>query len=99
MIGIEQLTVRFGRVRAVDGVTLQIPEGEWLTLIGANGAGKTSLLRAIAQLERYEGGVRVDDQLLSELPPRRRARLVAYLPQSPQVPADMSVIDYVLVRA
>ena len=92
------MTVRFGgtdgRARTCRGT---VGRGEWVGLIGANGAGKTTLLRAIAQLERHDGPVRVDGQPLGALPRRRRAQLVAYVPQKPELPADMTVIDYTLL--
>ncbi len=48
MIAIDKISVRFGRVRAVDDLSLAIEKGESILLAGANGAGKTSLLRAMA---------------------------------------------------
>ena len=47
---IEKLTTDYGPVRAVDGVTLAVNEGSITTVLGANGAGKTSLLRTISGL-------------------------------------------------
>lgn len=91
------VTVRYqGRV-AVDSVTLAVPPGEWIGLLGANGAGKTTLLRAMAGLVGYEGEVRVAGRPLGEMSRRDRARAVAYVPQSPSMPADMTVSDYTLL--
>lgn len=56
MIAINQLTVRFGRVRAVDGLSATIDKGESILLAGANGAGKTTLLRALAGVLRSDHG-------------------------------------------
>ncbi len=61
------------------------------------GPGKTTLLRALAHLERYQGRVQVDGQPVDALPRRRRAQLVAYVPQMPELPADMTVIEYTLL--
>jgi branched-chain amino acid transport system ATP-binding protein len=66
MLEIENLTTDYGPVRAVDGVTLAVPEGSVTAVLGANGAGKTSLLRTISGLERASSGhVRLDgDEVL-----------------------------------
>lgn len=53
---IEQLTTDYGPVRAVDGVSLSVAEGSVTAVLGANGAGKTSLLRTISGLERASSG-------------------------------------------
>jgi branched-chain amino acid transport system ATP-binding protein len=56
VLEIEELTTDYGPVRAVDGVTLAVEEGSITAVLGANGAGKTSLLRTISGLERASGG-------------------------------------------
>jgi multiple sugar transport system ATP-binding protein len=50
-IGLEGVSKRFGRARAVDGLTLSIADGEFCVLLGPTGAGKTTTLRLIAGLE------------------------------------------------
>jgi len=97
MVTFEGVSVRFGDTRALRGVTGSVGRGEWVGLIGANGAGKTTLLRAVAHLERHDGRVQVDGQPVAALSRRRRARLVAYVPQAPELPADMTVLDYTLL--
>jgi iron complex transport system ATP-binding protein len=97
MITFERVTVRFGATEALRGVSGAIGRGEWVGLIGANGAGKTTLLRSLAHLQRHEGRVRVDGHSVDGLARRRRAQLVAYVPQTPELPADMTVIDYTLL--
>lgn len=97
MIDVRDLTVTRGEQTTLSDVSLTVESGEWVGLIGANGAGKSTLLRAIVQLERYEGSVLVAGDDLSSLPARRRAQLVAFQPQSPSVPADMTVGEYVLL--
>jgi iron complex transport system ATP-binding protein len=97
MIGLNGVTVRFDGTTAVRDVCAAVGCGEWVALIGANGAGKTTLLRAIAQLQRHDGTVQVAGRAIGDLPRRQRARLVAYVPQKPHLPADMTVIDYTLL--
>jgi iron complex transport system ATP-binding protein len=97
MIELDHLTVRFDATTAVHDITESVAHSEWVGLIGANGAGKTTLLRAVAHLEHHDGTVRVDGHLTRDLPRRRRAQLVAYVPQNPQLPADMTVLDYTIL--
>ncbi len=72
-----------------------IEHGRWLGLIGANGAGKTSLLKALARLVDFEGVIHVEGHVTSELSRREFAQLVAYVPQKPEFPPEMRAIDYV----
>ncbi|WP_254538580.1 ABC transporter ATP-binding protein [Halomarina litorea] len=59
-MGVSDLTVAYGDVTAVEGVSLDVAEGEFVTVIGPSGCGKTSLLRAVGGLEApTEGSVRV----------------------------------------
>lgn len=97
MLVFEQVTVRYGAAAAVSAVSESAAAGEWIGLIGANGAGKSSLLRAVAQLVPHQGQVRIGTVELGRLSARHRARLVAYVPQQPELPAGMSVIDYALL--
>jgi iron complex transport system ATP-binding protein len=97
MVTFDGVAVRFGSTEALRGVSGAVGRGEWVGLIGANGAGKTTLLRALAHLERHQGLVQVDGQSVDGLARRRRAQLVAYVPQTPELPADMTVIDYTLL--
>ncbi|MFC7537641.1 ABC transporter ATP-binding protein [Sphingomonas sp. GCM10030256] len=59
---------------------LQLPSGSMTAIIGPNGGGKTSLLRALARIERPGGIVHVDGDDLDHAPPLRRRRLVGFLP-------------------
>src|SRR5258705_10697632 len=56
MLEIKNLTVGYGAITALHGISLQIKPGDIVTLIGANGAGKTTTLRAISGLLRARGG-------------------------------------------
>ncbi|MCX6542612.1 MAG: ABC transporter ATP-binding protein [Actinobacteria bacterium] len=77
--------------------TETIKPGDWLCLIGPNGAGKSSILRAVAGLAAHTGEINVDGSPLRLRAPRRRAELVAYVPQSPVLPDEMLAFEYVLL--
>ncbi len=74
LLSTSALTVRYGGVRAVDGVSLDVPAGALVGLIGPNGAGKTSLVDALTGLTPYTGGVSLDGTPLDGLPPHVRCR-------------------------
>lgn len=94
---LDGVTVEYAGVAAVAGVSLNVDAGEWVALIGPNGAGKSSLLRAVTNLTRHTGTIAVDGAEMARLSWRQRAHLVAYVPQQPEIPAAMSVLEYVLL--
>ncbi|HEX7022142.1 MAG TPA: ABC transporter ATP-binding protein, partial [Trueperaceae bacterium] len=70
---IRNLRTYFGRVHAVDGVDLDVADGEFLVLLGASGSGKTTLMRTVAGLEKLtEGEVLIGGRNVNELPPNAR---------------------------
>jgi len=94
---LDRISVRYGRSFAVREVSESVAPGEWVGLIGPNGAGKSSLLRAIAHLVAHDGVVSVAGEPTARLSRRRRAQLVAYVPQQPELPAGMTALDYALL--
>ena len=96
-LGLRDLTVTYGRRDVVHRFNGTVGPGDWLCLIGPNGAGKSSILRAICGLAKHAGEIDVDRSPLRLRSPRRRAELVAYVPQSPSLPDDMSAFEYVLL--
>jgi iron complex transport system ATP-binding protein len=77
----QDVVVRLGRRRVVEGATFRLDHGELVALVGPNGAGKTTLMRALAGLIAADGNIFVDGGALEQFTARERARLVAYLPQ------------------
>lgn len=71
LLAVENLSVDYGAVRAVDGLSLAVPRGKTVCLIGANGAGKTSTLKAISALLPYHGSVRFLGADLGGVPPHQ----------------------------
>jgi iron complex transport system ATP-binding protein len=97
VISLTDVRVRYGTTVALDGVTEPAAAGEWLGIIGPNGAGKTTLLRAVARQVHYLGRVEVCGQPIARMSRRKLARMVAYVPQRPELPPDMTVGGYVLL--
>src|SRR3954447_6076274 len=97
LLSVRGLSVSYGPIGAVRGVTLKVGEGEIVALLGPNGAGKTSVLRGVTALVRPSagrvrmGGQRVDD------PGRAVALGIAHVPEGRRVFPGLSVRDNLLV--
>jgi cobalamin transport system ATP-binding protein len=96
-LALERLTVALGGRNVVDSVSFTVEHGEWVAVIGPNGAGKSTLLRAVARLVAHQGRIALDGQELRRLGRREVARRVAIVPQSPLMPAAMTVREYVML--
>ena len=97
MIELRDLAVRFDRTDAVRGVSLDVAADEWVMLIGPNGAGKTSILRALCGLLPFDGEARLGGRDVRSLGRRELARSIAFVPQNPVTPAELTVAEYVLL--
>jgi branched-chain amino acid transport system ATP-binding protein len=95
MLRVDDLSVEFGGLRALAGVSLTVASGEVVSVIGANGAGKTTLFRAISGVVPLAGGtLRWDGQLLDGRRPHLRALLgIAHVPEGRRVFASMTVAE------
>jgi len=93
MLVIEDINVYYGNLQALRGVSLRIGEGEIVSLIGANGAGKSTALRAVSGiLSPSSGKIRFLGKDIAGLPPHKVARLgVAHVPEGRGVFSNMSV--------
>ena len=72
-LSIRDLCTYYGCVKAVDGVSLEVPDGEFLVLLGSSGSGKSTLMRSVAGLEQPSSGeIYIDGKLANALPPKAR---------------------------
>jgi len=101
LLAIEELHVRYGGIAALRGISLEVPEGETVLLVGANGAGKSSTINAIIGLvPAFAGRIVLDGKDLGAVACERRARLgIGYAPEGRRVFASLSVTDNVLSGA
>jgi branched-chain amino acid transport system ATP-binding protein len=93
LLEIEDLNVYYGAIHAIKGVSLTVDAGEVVTLIGANGAGKSTTLRTISGLLRpRRGTVRFEGQDLCRLRPDQIVRLgLCHVPEGRRIFANLSV--------
>jgi branched-chain amino acid transport system ATP-binding protein len=93
LLEVRQLDVRYGRNHAVKGLSLDVAADELVTILGSNGAGKSSLLRAIQGLvPGSSGSVRFDGQDITQLTPSERLRRgLVLVPEGRQIVLNLSV--------
>jgi len=101
LLMVEGLDVRYGKIRAVVGLDLAVNEGEIVTLVGANGAGKSSTIRAICGVETPAAGrIEFAGQRLDRLPAHRIMALgVAHVPEGRQIFTNMTLRENLLLGA
>lgn len=92
---LNQVEVRRGAHLVLSGISATFVPGRITVVLGANGAGKTSLLMAMAGLLPVSGTVMLGERAAAALDPRARARLIGYLPQEPALHWNMSVVQAV----
>lgn len=101
IVEVENLEKRFGAVRALDGVSVAIAPGQVVGLIGANGAGKSSLVKAIAGVARPDAGaIRIDGEAMALNSPREAlAAGIALDPQELTLVQTQSIAENLFVGA
>ena len=95
MLEVKDLRVRYGTVEAVKGISFHVPPGTIVSLIGANGAGKTTSLRALSGLIRPSGGdVHFEKTSVLGLAPHEIVRLgIAHVPEGRRLFPKMTVLE------
>ena len=101
MLSVQRLIVRLGGLSVLRSLSLEVPAGGIVGLVGRNGAGKTTTLRSIMGLVPVvSGNVVLDGQELVRLPPFERGRLgIGYMPEDRRLIGSLTVKDNLLVPA
>lgn len=101
MLKIEELRVNYGGIEAVKGITLEVPEKQIVTLIGANGAGKSTTLRTIAGLVRPAAGhIKLFDEDITGMASNLIvAKGITLVPEGRRVFADLTVLENLKIGA
>jgi len=98
MLSVRGLRVHYGSVAAVRGIDLDINAGEIVALLGANGAGKTTIARAIAGLLPFQGEIRFEDRLLKPNAAEQNLRAgISLVPEGRGILARMTVDENLLM--
>ena len=101
MLEIKNLQVSYGGIRALRGIDLEVPDGKIITLIGANGAGKSTTLQAISGLVKASAGsIRYDGKELTTTPTHQIiSNGIALVPEGRRVFADLTVLENLKIGA
>ncbi|WP_213736640.1 ABC transporter ATP-binding protein [Bradyrhizobium sp. dw_411] len=101
LLEIRDLIVRYGEIEALRGVSVSVDEGQVVTLLGANGAGKSTTLRAISGLSKPAAGdILFDGQSIAGLRPEAIVRLgISHVPEGRRVFPGLSVKENIMLGA
>ena len=101
MLKIDELKVSYGGIEAVKGITFEVPDGKIVTLIGANGAGKSTTLRAIAGLVKpAHGRIHLQGEDITALSPDRIvSKGITLVPEGRHVFPDLTVLENLKIGA
>lgn len=101
MLRIDDLRVNYGGIEAVKGITFEVPEGKIVTLIGANGAGKSTTLRSIAGLVKpISGRIHLQaDDITALAPDRIVSKGITLVPEGRHVFPDLTVVENLKIGA
>lgn len=99
LLAIENLRAGYGQAVVLPNMSLRLPEGQVLALLGRNGTGKTTLLKTLMGLtDRMDGQIRLGDQEIGREPTFRRARAgIAYVPQGREIIPDFTIRENILM--
>jgi branched-chain amino acid transport system ATP-binding protein len=100
LLELEGVDARYGGIQALHGVSLTVNDGESVAILGANGAGKTSTLRAISGTVRRSGKIVFEGKPIHRKSPEAVARLgIAHVPEGRQIYAELTVWENLLIGA
>ena len=98
MLKISNLEVNYGKMQVIKGISLEVKEGELISVIGPNGAGKTTLIRTIMGLKKAaSGSIFFEDKDITALPAWKRADMgIGYVPEGRRVFGNLTVEENLL---
>ncbi len=101
MLKVNDLKIHYGGIEAVKGISFDVPDHSIVTLIGANGAGKSSTLRTIAGLVKSSAGtITLDDEDITNMPSAKRVgKGIVLCPEGRRVFPDMTVLENIKIGA
>ena len=101
LLTIENLCVSYGGIKAVKGINLSVPEGKIVTLVGANGAGKSTILRSIAGITKVESGnIIYNGEDITTMPTNKIVEKgITLVPEGRHVFPDLTVLENIKIGA
>ncbi|EMH6405373.1 ABC transporter ATP-binding protein [Providencia rettgeri] len=98
ILSLQEVAIGYHDISIIDGINLSLPKGEISCLLGANGCGKTTLMKTLlGLLPAIKGKVWLNGQEIKNLKPREIAKTVAYVPQAHDTPFTFTVLDMVMM--
>ncbi|MDU1856024.1 MAG: ABC transporter ATP-binding protein, partial [Clostridium baratii] len=92
----KDLNISYGNLDIVKDLNLEIPKGKITTIIGANGCGKSTILKTLARIIKPKSGsIYINDKELNSQDSKELAKAMAVLPQSPQAPSGLTVEELI----
>ncbi len=94
LLAVKDLSIAYGNIQAIKGISFEVYEGEIVTLIGANGAGKSSTLRSISGIVPFKGSITYQGQDLSHVPADKIVAMgIAQVPEGRGIFGNLTVME------
>ena len=97
LLSVNGICAGYGRQNIIENISFQLDHGCLMGVLGANGCGKTTLLKALCGILAHEGSCLLEDTRLESLSARKLAAQVSYIPQRSGISIDISALDVVLM--
>lgn len=101
ILEIKDLSVNFGGIKAVDGISMQVPKGKIITLIGANGAGKSTILRSVSGIVKPQHGDIIFDgeSIFGKTPDTIVSKGITLVPEGRRIFPNLTVLENLKIGA
>lgn len=100
LLSVKDLNVHYGGIEALKGISFDVPEGKIVTLIGANGAGKSTTLKAISGIVKYEGSITYNGEEMHGLDAQKIvSRGIVLVPEGRRVFPNLTVLENLKIGA